>query len=366
MNNNQTVISLNGKSYTQKELHLLIAEKLSLTALPEWEVELYSFLQEWFSPSLTIKAQTSGSTGEPSIVELPRQVMIGSALRTIEYFNLKEGDRALLSLPCRFIAGKMMVIRAIVGKMDLITVDPSLQDDLLSTLTFDLGAMVPNQVVKLLESDSGIQKIENIHNLLIGGSSIQASLEVQVRLLKNRVVSTYGMTETASHIAIRTLSGHGRSEVYECLPGITVSLNKNDCLQVHVPALGSLQTKDMAELISPTAFRILGRADDVIISGSIKYWPEAIEKKLEEVIQEKYVISSVPDDKLGEKMVLVLEAKPTAVEGLEQKIAKILPPFERPRQVCFLTAFPQTANGKIKRNEIKRQVEEQLKGKDLI
>lgn len=358
MNKDSIALILNGKPYTQKEIHQLMAEKLSNAGLPEWERELYAFLQEWFSPSPTIKAQTSGSTGKPSIVELSRKVMISSALRTIEYFSLKEGDRALLSLPCRYIAGKMMVIRAIVGKMDLMTVDPSLESGLLAENTFDLGAMVPNQVVKLLESDSGIRKIENIRNLLIGGSSIQATLEAQVSRLKNKVVSSYGMTETASHIAIRTLSGPCRSEIYECLPGITVSLGENDCLQVHVPGQGSLQTKDMAELISPTAFKILGRADDVIISGGIKYWPEAIEKKLEGVIEGRYVISAVPDDKLGEQLVLVVEAKATPVEGLQQIIEEILPPFERPRQICFLDPFPQTANGKIKRNEIKRLIKE--------
>lgn len=358
MNNNSAVIILNGKSYTHNEIQRLIVEKLSLSGLPEWESELYVFLKEWFSLSPSIKAQTSGSTGEPSIVELPRQVMIGSALRTLKYFNLKEGDRALLSLPCRYIAGKMMVVRAITGKMDLITTDPSIQSELLTDQPFDLGAMVPNQVVKLLESDSGIRKIENIRNLLIGGSSIRATLEAKVSILKTRVVSTYGMTETASHIAIRTLSGPGRSEVYECLPGISVSLGENDCLQVHVPGQGSLQTKDMAELISTTSFRILGRADDVIISGGIKYWPEAIEKKLEGVISERYVISSVPDDKLGEKLVLVVENKATDTEMIQRKLAEVLLPYERPRRIYLLDQFPQTANGKIKRNEIKRQIEE--------
>lgn len=337
----------------------MIAEKLSLAGLPDWESELYAFLQEWFSPSPTIKAQTSGSTGEPSIVDLPRQVMISSALRTIEYFSLKEGDRTLLNLPCRFIAGKMMVVRAITGKMDLVTTDPSLESDLLTNYTFDLGAMVPHQVIKLLESDSGIRKIENIRNLLIGGSSIQATLEAQVARLKNRVVSTYGMTETASHIAIRTLSGPGRSEVYECLPGITVSMGKNDCLQVHVPGQGTLQTKDMAELISNTAFRILGRADDVIISGGIKYWPEAIEKKLAGVISERYVISSVPDDRLGEKLVLVMETKTADTEMIQRKLTEALLPFERPRRICLLEKFPETENGKLKRKEIKKKIEEQ-------
>lgn len=361
MTNNSTAIILNGASYTQKEIPLLIAEKLSIAGLPEWESELYAFLKEWFSSSQFIKAQTSGSTGEPSIVELPKDIMISSALRTIEYFNLKEGDRALLCLPCRFIAGKMVIVRAIVGKMDLVTTDPSLESVLLLDQPFDLGAMVSNQVVKLLESDSGTCKIENIRNLLIGGSSIQATLEAQISQLKNRVVSTYGMTETASHIAIRTLSGPRRSEVYECLPGITISLGENDCLQVHVPGQRSFQTKDMAEVISPTAFRILGREDDVIISGGIKYWPEAIEKKLVGQIAGRYVISSMPDDKLGEKLVLVLECIPADSEAIQQKANEVLLPFERPREIHHLESFPETENGKIRRKEIKKRIREHLK-----
>lgn len=360
MNKESIAIILNGRPYTQKEIHLLIAEKLSIPGLPEWESELYAFLQEWFSPIPTIKAQTSGSTGEPSIIELPREVMISSAQRTLEYFSLKEGNRALLSLPCRFIAGKMMVVRAIVGKMDLVTIDPTLESDLLLTQTFDLGAMVPNQVVKLLESESGLRNIENIRHLLIGGSSIPATLEAQVSRLKNRVVSTYGMTETASHIAIRTLSGPRRSKVYECLPGVTVSLGENDCLRVQVPGQGTLQTKDRTELISPTSFRILGRADDVIISGGIKYWPEVIEKKLEGAVPGRYVISSVPNEKLGEQLVLVMETKAADLEMIQRKLAEVLLPFERPRQIYLLEKFPQTANGKIKRNEIKRQIEERF------
>ena len=360
MNNESIIIRINGNPYTQAELNVLIAGKLSVDSLQEWEKEFYSFLKEWFSLSPTIKAQTSGSTGEPSTIELPRQVMEASARRTIEYFNLKEGNYALLSLPCRFIAGKMMVVRAIVGKMDIVTVDPSLTSELLSDKHFNLGAIVPNQVLKLLESNSGIQKIENIRNLLIGGSSIPVSLEAKVRTLKNLVVSTYGMTETASHIAIRYLTGEKRSDIYHCLPEIEVDLNEMDCLKVHVPGQGILQTKDIAELISPTTFRILGRADDVIISGGIKYWPEMIEKKLEEFITGRFIFSSLPDEKLGEKLVLVMEGKPFAMEELQHKITEFLTPFEHPREIYFLKQFPETENGKIKRNEIKQQIRDLL------
>jgi O-succinylbenzoic acid--CoA ligase len=282
-----------------------------------------------------------------------------SAGRTIEYFGLQTGNRILLSLPCRFIAGKMMVVRAIIGQMDLITVDPSSDFDLLIDETFDFGAMVPNQVFKLLESPTGQAKIENIRNLLIGGSSIPANLETQIIQLTNRVVSTYGMTETASHIAIRELSGEYRSDIYRCLQGISVETGLNDCLQIHDFELTEpIHTKDIAEIISPKSFRILGRIDDVIISGGIKYWPEKIEKTLLSAIHERFVISSLPDEKLGEKLVLVIEGKSTDIDFLNKKMTETLPSFDRPKAIYFLEKLPETPNGKLKRNEIKETIKQ--------
>lgn len=343
-------IILNGKTITPE----VIVDRLSSSTLPEWEKELYLFLNEWFSDSDIVLAQTSGSTGEPKPIELPKSVMQKSAERTIEYFGLQKNNRLLLSLPCRYIAGKMMVVRAIVGQMNLIAVDPATDFDFLEQENFDFGAMVPNQVFNLLEQPSGIDKLQNIRNLLIGGSGISSAMEAQISPLSSRVVITYGMTETASHIAIRELSGKRKSDLYQCLPGISVSLRENDCLQIHLPEfLESLQTNDLAELLSDRSFRILGRADSVIISGGIKYSPEALEKKLESVIRERFVISSVPDKKLGEKLVLVIEGKPIETTVLKQKINDLLNAFERPKVICFLEHFPTTTSGKIRRKEVK-------------
>ena len=336
----------------------VIAERLRDSSLLDWEKELYLFLNEWFSDLDFVLAQTSGSTGEPKPIKLPKSVMQKSAERTIEYFGLQKNNRLLLSLPCRYIAGKMMAVRAIVGQMNLIAVDPATDFELLEQENFDFGAMVPNQVFKLLEQPSGTEKLQNIRNLLIGGSGISSAMEAQISSLSCRVVITYGMTETASHIAIRELSGIRKSDFYQCLPGISVSLNENDCLQIHLPEFSeSLQTNDLAELQSDTSFRILGRADSVIISGGIKYSPEALEKKLETVINERFIISSVPDEKLGEKLALVIEGKPTETTILEQKIDVLLTTFERPKVIYFLDHFPTTVSGKIKRKELKQLIQ---------
>jgi O-succinylbenzoic acid--CoA ligase len=347
-------IILNGKQFSPE----VVAEGLSNSDFPEWEKELYFFLNEWFSDSDFVVAQTSGSTGEPKTIELPKSVILKSAERTIEYFGLKKNNRLLLSLPCRYIAGKMMVVRAIVGQMNLIAVDPATDFDFLEQENFDFGAMVPNQVFKLLGQPSGIEKLQNIRNLLIGGSGISSAMEAQISSLSSRVVITYGMTETASHIAIRELSGNRKSDFYQCLPGISVSFSETDCLQIHHPEFAEpIKTNDLVQLQSDTSFRILGRADSVIISGGIKYSPEALEKKLETVINERFIISSVPDEKLGEKLALVIEGKPTETTILEQKIDVLLTTFERPKFIYFLEHFPTTVSGKIKRKELKQLIQ---------
>ena len=352
-------IILNGEQIYRTELIQRSLEIKSNPAVPEWEKELYLFLNEWFSDSDFVLAQTSGSTGDPKPIELPKSVMQKSAERTIEYFGLQKNNRLLLSLPCRYIAGKMMVVRAIVGQMNLISVDPATDFDFLEQEIFDFGAMVPNQVFKLLEQPSGIEKLQNIRNLLIGGSAISSALESQISQLSSRVVITYGMTETASHIAIRELSGNRRSDFYHCLPGISVQPGENNCLQIHLQEFAEpIQTNDLAELQSETSFRILGRADSVIISGGIKYSPESLEKKLEPIISRRFVISSVPDEKLGEQLALIIEGKPFDTHILKQKIALILTPYESPKSIRFIDRFPETNSGKIIRSDLKKMLRE--------
>ncbi len=246
-----------------------------------------------------------------------------------------------------------MTVRAIVGEMNLITVDPASDFEFLQNESFDFGAMVPNQIYKILEQKNGKEKLQNIHNLLVGGSSIPSELEAQLAQFPNRIVSTYGMTETASHIAIRELSGRNKSEFYRCLSGITVSLNETACLKIDLPELSEpIQTNDIAELQSNTSFQILGRADSVIISGGIKHSPEAIEKKLEGLFNRRLVISSRPDRKLGQKLVMVIEGKPFPTSTIQQEIEKLLPPYERPKSILFLDKFPETHSGKVRRNQI--------------
>ncbi|MFW6259546.1 MAG: AMP-binding protein, partial [Tangfeifania sp.] len=241
------------------------------------EAELICFLKEWYSIKKYIEVKTSGSTGTPKIIRLNKKFVAESAQRTLHFFELTTNDRILHCLPMQYIAGKLMVVRALLGGLDLYFTEPSTDFSFLQTEKFRFAAMVPNQVAKILKAETVRgELLESIEKLLLGGSSIPASLEKELGNTSTDCYSSYGMTETATHIALRKINGTGTDGWYHCLENIRVSLSSEGCLQIYLPGLENqpLQTTDLAELKNEKTFRILGRTDNVIISGGIKFSPE--------------------------------------------------------------------------------------------
>lgn len=350
MNQHHRIFILN-EVFTMDEIATVAATKLHQN-LTDWEFEFYSFVREWFNENDFVEVKTSGSTGLPKTIRLSKLMMQKSALRTILYFGLEQNAQLLLSLSCRYIAGKMMVVRAFTGNMNLTIVDPSTNFDFLDKEEFDFGALVPLQVGNVLQSENGATKLENIKNLLVGGSAVPSSLEQQIRTLKSNVVSSYGMTETASHVAIRGISAINYSENYHCLQGVSIRKNQNECLEIFVEGFADwLLTTDLVELISDSEFKIIGRADHAIISGGLKFHPEKLEKKLENHIRQPFIISSEPDEKLGQKLILIIECdfSKEKEDELKNVIIPLLPIYERPRKIVFVGRLPRNESGKIVR-----------------
>ena len=314
----------------------------------EWEKEWLEFLKEWYNKEDSIIAKTSGSTGTPKTITLKKEFIAASAKRTVDFFKLKEDHLILHCLPSRFIAGKLMTIRAIIGKLDLHLVDPSSDFSFLKDQPFRFTAMVPNQMLKLLVSQPVTR---NPQLILLGGSAIPTSLEQKLQNVPTACYSSYGMTETATHIALRKLNGKDAQHFYHCLDGISIEKTKDGCLKVHMDGLENspLQTTDIVELKDEKSFRVLGRADHVIISGGIKYHPEEIERKLEPHIHVPFYISSLPDDKLGEQIVLYIEGDENVVfiNHLQEIFEECLTKHEIPRYVDFQQQLNRTKNGKI-------------------
>ncbi len=342
-------ITLNGKKTRISEF---IQKKHS-----KHEGEIAAFLMEWFGPADSIEAGTSGSTGTPKIMWLKKEFLIESALRTIQFFNLNPGDRILHCLPVKFIAGKLMVIRALVGHLDLCTTDPATDFSFLQNEKYRFAAMIPHQVQKISDAEPGTGAwFKNLEQLLIGGSSIPPSLENRLQHNPTTCYSSYGMTETATHIALRKVNGNEPDEYYHCLDKITVQASADGCLQIVMPGLAEqpLKTTDIAEVKDEKTFKILGRSDNVIISGGIKYSPEQLERILEPYIHRPFLITALPHESLGQQLVLAVEGNETQHmrDSLKELCRKQLKKFEQPRKIIFTAEIPKTASGKPDRNKL--------------
>lgn len=311
-----------------------------------------SFLTEWNDTRDTILVHTSGSTGKPKPMHVEKRRMLASARITCDFLNLQPGDTALLCMPLDYIAGKMMVVRSIERQLRLITVNPSnhpLHDLPTDTPAIHFAAMVPSQVYCSLQVPEEREMLMAIQHLIIGGGAIPQELERELRLFPNAVWSTYGMTETLSHIALRRLNGKDASEWYEPFDSVKVSLNSNDCLVIDAPLVheGTLTTNDIAELNDDgRRFRIIGRRDNVICSGGIKLQIEQIEDKIRTVLHEPFCITKRSDEKFGEVAILLATQHRDDRNTL---FAKVLTRYEMPKDVIITPAIPLTGTGKIDR-----------------
>lgn len=311
------------------------------------------FVEEWNSPSPTVLVHTSGSTGEPKPMLVEKHRMEASARITCRFLGLKPGNTALLCLPLDFIAGKMMVVRALTCGLKLQSIEPTgcpvWQE------APDFAAMVPLQVFNLLQTEEGRQRAMQIRHLIIGGGPIDDTLATQLAAFPNNVWSTYGMTETLSHIALRRLNGPEATEWYTPLDGVDVSLSAEGCLVVNAPAVcpHPLTTNDIAQFKDGT-FRILGRKDNVICSGGIKIQIEEVERMLHPHLHVPFIITKAPDKKLGEQVVLLAEDENVDFDCLLSLCRRVLPRYYVPRQVVGVSHIPLTATGKPARKEAER------------
>ena len=328
-------------------------------------MSLEEFLEEWNNSSPYVHVQTSGSTGTPKPMLVEKRRMLNSARITCDFLGLREGDTALLCMSLDYIAGKMMVVRSIERGLKLITIEPSghpmaKQGD--GSFVRSLGltkepspclafaAMVPMQVYNSLHVPEERERLMGIKHLIIGGGAIDEAMADELKDFPNAVWSTYGMTETLSHIALRRLSGREASEWYTPFDSVHVSLSDDDCLVIDAPEVCAerLVTNDIAEMDENGRFRILGRKDNVICSGGLKIQAEEIERQLRPYLRVPYMISKRRDEKFGELMVLLTEGQ---ADEAREVCERMLPKYHQPRDYIQIDHIPYTATGKPARKE---------------
>ncbi|MCF0236872.1 MAG: AMP-binding protein, partial [Bacteroidaceae bacterium] len=352
-----------GQLFTDNYPHLsLCIEGQYLWAHPAeqraFESEVQQFRKEWQSDSPTLPVQTSGSTGAPKLMEAAKHHMRASAEMTLRFFQLHSGHIAMLCLPLQYIAGKMMVVRAEVGQLRLLPVVPSTHPFKHLTAPPDFVALTPMQALLTLQTPGERELLQATPHVLIGGGSVSDELLEAVQSCRGEVWSSYGMTETLSHIAMRRLNGASASRCYTPLPGVRLAVNSSGCLVIDAPAVceQQLTTNDCVELHPDGSFEVLGRIDNVICSGGIKLQVEQLERQLEH-LPCNYMITAVPDPVLGEAVVLLHTATSADVPAL---CAQRLDRHALPHHYIYMEQLPQTATGKPARQQARQWAESHL------
>ena len=357
---------------------------------------LEDFLSEWNNDSDRVLVHTSGSTGKPKPMMVEKKRMLNSARITCDFLGLKPGDSALLCMSLDYIAGKMVVVRSIERHLHLISVSPSghpLKDINLKDangknangeITF--AAMVPMQVYNTLQVPEERERLTHIRHLIIGGGAIDASLEKELRSLPGNIAiwSTYGMTETLSHIALRRINGAEASEWYQPFDSVKISQTDEGCLVIDAPLVcaETLVTNDIVEIepyiynkvekhdkeenhdkVEKLRFRIKGRKDNVICSGGIKIQIEEVEALLKPHLEKPFMIAKKKDEKFGEIAVLLTEDED--IKKVEATIRRLLSgksddsnksseskshKYWIPREFLHVDHLPLTETGKPKRS----------------
>lgn len=343
-------LTIDSVTYQGNELASFALSRLASFSTEPWEFGIYSFIVDWISDKETMIVKTSGSTGEPMKMEVKKAGMIKSAEMTADYFNYQKGDKALLCLPADFIAGKMMIVRAFVSGLNLVTMEPSSDPTKNISEAIHFAAMTPMQIYQVLKSSDGFEKLNQIKQLIIGGGDIDLILLEKIRKLQNESYHTYGMTETLTHIALKRLNGDMPDAYFKAMDGVSLETDNRNCLLIHAPHLPNqpIVTNDVVELKSENEFEFRGRYDNVINSGGIKLFPEQIEQKLKPFIKQSFFIFGMPDEKLGEIAALVIEGKEST--SLTNRIEELpFSKFEKPKKILFRDKLIRTSSGKIKR-----------------
>lgn len=306
-----------------------------------------AFLREWANGNNYITAHTSGSTGSPKEIRLLKSDMLESARNTIRRFNIGKSSRLLSPLSADYIAGKMMIVRAIAAQCSLVVEHPSNAPMQTDYGDIDLLAVVPSQCISLMSNGIAHKRVKHV---IVGGAPMAADLENDMKNMPWKTYATYGMTETCSHVALRACG----DDLYEAMPGIEFSTDMRGCLVIEAAnfSFGRLVTNDMVEIADRTHFKWLGRYDNVINSGGVKFFPEQLEKMLEGKLPEPFYFSAVKDTIWGEAIGITLLKGSTDEAKVREVCKQALPRYAVPKHICFVEKMDYTSSGKLRRRPI--------------
>lgn len=325
--------------------------------LSDYEKSILKFISEWLNGKNSWMITTSGSTGKPKTILIERNLMKYSASQTIEALKLQKHTNSLLSINADFVGGKMMIVRSLENEMDIIVQNPSTQSLKSSNLNhkINFAAFVPLQIVTFLRDPYQKSKLKKIEKVIIGGAPLTNDTTEELQNFDTTFWQTYGMTETYSHVALKQLNGAEKSNRFKATGDVIFGVDSDNRLQIKGSITNHtlLKTNDIVRLYDESSFEWIGRYDNIINSGGIKISPEKLENKIfsncsEILASNNFFIASLPDEKLGEKLVLFVEGdidKEMLLNNLKTSFSK----YEIPKSIITKKEFSYTLTGKINR-----------------
>jgi O-succinylbenzoic acid--CoA ligase len=303
---------------------------------------------------------TSGSTGEPKGVQLSHAALEASARACHDRIGREPGDVWLSCLPWQHIGGLQVMLRSRLLGIPLV-VHERFDVQRLAGAEATLVSLVPAQLARLL--DAGVD-LRRFRVILLGGAMAPPALLARAREAAAPIVTTYGMSETAGGC------------VYdgEPLDGVEIRLDDTGRVQLRGPMLmsgyrlradltaaaisdGWLTTADVGSVDASGRLRVVGRADDVIISGGENVAPASVASRLSEhpAVADVEVVG-VDDPQWGQRVVAVMVtsggARPSVGEIREW--CRDLPAAARPREVVIVAELPRLPSGKPDRLAVRR------------
>lgn len=324
----------------------------------------------WSLGEVRIVVETSGSTGTPRAIELTTAQLVFSAFGSAIRLGHMPGDRWLCVLPLHHVGGLSILVRCALYGSTAIVKSRFVAEEVASMVErgeAELISLVPQMLQKVLDAMGEASPHANLRAILLGGGAAPASL---LEMCKERGVPaaiTWGMTETASQVATCP-----PGEVPEpCVCGASLAFARvdapNGLLRVRGPVAqgGEIVTRDRGTLGRNGEVVVLGRADDVIISGGENIDPEEVAQAiLAHPGVGEVAVLGVPDARWGQRpaAVLVMDAEQSAPtpQDMKQWCRERLTPFKVPDHWLTRDALPRTSLGKLARQKLREDVLSEL------
>lgn len=314
-----------------------------------------SICLDWLNRRETYTLPTSGSTGPPKQITVHSDQLKASVYATSGALSLYEGTRALACLNIDYVAGFMMLVRAMELDWEVTLIAPSSNPLLLlpEKSGFDFTALVPMQLYEIVSNPETSPRIKELGKILLGGVGLTRSQLEAFKELEQEVYLGYGMTETVSHVALQRI-GETTPGRFHLTGDVDFGTDPRGCLYFRGAVTGDelVQTNDLATVFpEERSFLLHGRIDNVVNSGGIKIQLEEMESQIGELLAANQVFSDfflwkIPDERLGNALVLVLEGTPESENRISAILRKGIERLKRPRKIYFTKAFLKTGSNK--------------------